>query len=194
MHIRILVFALFAAFLACTPLKVSAQHTNIGTNLLYWGTTTPNVSAEFKLSKHYTLSGTFGYNAFNFHDNADNVNPKIHHWLVMPELKRWLCRSYEKGYFGVHAFYLRYNAGGIDFPSFLSDYRYKGYGVGGGVSYGYQWAIGKRWGFEASIGVGYVYLNYRKYELGDCGEYIEHTKKHAALPTKAALSFVYYIN
>ena len=188
-----LALALTATLLMVNALSSHAQNVNVRTNLLYWCTTTPNVSAEWKLAEKLTLSGTFGYNAFDFPNNASGVNPKLHHWLVMPELKRWLCRSFERGYFGFHAFYMRFNAGGLEFPSFLSDYRYEGFGAGAGVSYGYQWALGKRWGIEASLGVGYVFLQYDKYELGSCGDNLGREQKHYALPTKAALSVVYYI-
>lgn len=31
--------------------------------------------------------------------------------------------------------------------------------------------MGKRWGLELSLDMGYVYFNHRKYEIGKCGEY-----------------------
>lgn len=192
--LKITALSLLATCFCLLPLNLKAQDVNISTNALYLATTTPNFSAEVKLSRRNTLSGTFGYNAFDFPNNAEGVNPKLHHWLVMPEFKHWFCRAFEKGYIGIHAFYMKYNAGGLEFPSFLSDYRYKGFGTGAGISYGYQWALGKRWGFEASIGVGYVFLRYHKYELGSCGENLGREQKHYVLPTKAALSFIYFIH
>lgn len=176
------------------PCHAMAQKASLSTNLLYWATTTPNITASWRLSNHYTLSATVGYNDFDFESCFDDeVNAKIHHWVVYPELKYWFCRSFDGGYLGIHAFYGEYNAGGIDFISFLKDYRYKGYATGAGISYGYQWALGRYWGLETSIGVGYVYLNYHKYECGDCGDIVAKGKRHYALPTKAAVSLVYYI-
>ena len=169
-----------------------AQHMNVGTNLLYWATTTPNARAEWLLKGHYTLSATFGYNAFNFKDDS-GANPKLHHWLVYPEVKYWFCRPFEHDYVGVHAFYGRYNAGGIGLLGFLDDCRWKGYGMGIGISYGYQWAFGKRWGIEASLGIGYAYLNYRKYESGTCGDLLAKVERHLLLPTKLSLSLLYFI-
>lgn len=133
----------------------------IKTNLLYWATTTPNVGLEWRLAPRYTLSATVGYNAFNFPNHTDAngvaVNPKLHHWLVMPEAKYWFCRVFERHYIGFHALYGQYNAGGMKFPKFLEDARYDGWAAGAGLSYGYQWALGKRWGLEASIRRG-LYL------------------------------------
>ena len=174
------------------PLGVLAQEMNIGTNLLYWATTTPNLKAEWKMSQHYTLSVTAGVNNWDFRD-SDGVYPKIYHWLAYPEVKYWFCRAFEHDYIGLHAFYGRYNAGGISFLPIIDDYRYSGYGVGAGFSYGYQWALGKRWGLELSAGLGIVYASYRKYELGDCGTLLAKGNRLTVLPTKLSLSFVYFI-
>lgn len=175
-----------------SPYKLYSQSFNVGTNLAYWATTTPNFSAEWVVSDHYTLSATFGYNSWDF-SNSSEKNPKLHHWLVSPEMKYWVCQAFERHFIGVHAFYVQYNAGGLEFPSFLSDYRYEGWGAGAGISYGYQWAFADRWGFEASLGVGYVYLNFDKYQCGCCGDLVGRGERHYVLPTKISLSILYYI-
>ncbi len=193
-YISHLVFCL--CFL-CTALSSRAQQAGIKTNLLYWATTTPNIGLEWRLAPHYTLSATVGYNAFNFPNRTDTngvaVNPKLHHWLVMPEAKYWFCRVFERHYIGFHALYGQYNAGGMKFPKFLEDARYDGWAAGAGLSYGYQWALGKRWGLEASVGVGYIYLRYDKYNCGACGDKQGNYRRHWFGPTKAAVSFIYYI-
>lgn len=175
-----------------------AQQVGIKTNTLYWTATTPNLGLEWRLAPRYTLSATFGYNAFNFPSSAGAKgaasNPKIHHWLIMPEGKYWFCRSFERGYLGVHALYGRYNAGGLKLLSFLSESRYKGWAAGGGISYGYQWAIGKRWGLEGSLGIGYLYFQYDKYNCGSCGKKLGSFHRHYFGPTKAALSIIYYVH
>ena len=111
----------------------------------------------------------------------------------MPELKYWLYRSFECGYVGLHALYLDYNAGGIGFIPFLKESRYAGWGAGAGLSYGHQWAIHKYWSVEASVGVGYVYLDYDKYRCGNCGQRLSEGTRHYVGPTKAAVSLIYYI-
>lgn len=179
------------------PFRVAAQQVGIKTNLFYWATATPNVGLEFRLAPRYTLSATVGYNAFNFANSTNSAgvaaNPKLHHWLVMPEAKYWFCRAFERHYIGLHALYGQYNAGGMKFPEFLENSRYDGWGAGVGISYGYQWAIGKRWGLEASVGAGYIYLRYGKYRCGACGKKEGDYRHHYFGPTKAALSFIYYI-
>ena len=81
----------------------------------------------------------------------------------------------------------------MKFPKFLEDARYDGWAAGAGLSYGYQWALGKRWGLEASIGAGYIYLRYYKYDCGACGDKQGNYRQHRFGPTKAAVSFIYYI-
>lgn len=184
-------------FILFFSIQVCAQKVSVRTNLLYWASSTPNVSLEWRLAPRYTLSATVGYNAFNFPNRTGSegvaTNPKLHHWLVMPETKYWFCRTFERHYIGFHALYGKYNAGGMKFPSFLSDGRYDGWGTGAGLSYGYQWALGKRWGLEASIGAGYIYLRYDKYACGACGKKAGSYRRHYFGPTKTAISIVYHI-
>lgn len=176
---------------------LAAQQAGVRTNLLYWAAATPNVALEWKLAPRYTFSASVAYNAFNFPDrtNADGLdaNPKLHHWVVVPEAKYWFCRAFERGYLGLHAIYGQYNAGGLRFPQFLDRYRYDGWGAGAGLSYGYQWAFGRRWGLEASIGAGYIFLKYDKFRCGACGDKLGRDSLHYFGPTKAAVSIVYYI-
>jgi hypothetical protein len=49
----------------------------------------------------------------------------------------------------------------------LKTHRYEGEFIGGGVSYGYQWVLSKHWNLEATLGAGYAYINYDRYQCGD---------------------------
>ena len=69
--------------------------------------------------------------------------------------------------------------------------RHQGWGTGVGLSYGYNWVLGKHWNLEATIGVGYLYLESDKYPCANCGTKVETVKKHYFGPTQAALSAVY---
>lgn len=189
---------LFLMIIGSMSSEMKAQQTSIRTNLMYWLTTTPNAGVETRIAGKSTIAVSMGYNPFKFPEpsGAENPrNPKLSHWIVVPEYKYWLCRPYEQWFFGLYGMYGKYNIGGIAWPSFLglSDSRYKGDGIGGGLSVGYQWAFGGRWGIEASLGVGYLYLNYREYECGACGEMKREARRHFVGPTKAAVSLVYYI-
>lgn len=174
-----------------------AQSVAVKTNLLYWMTSTPNIGGEVALSNHISISSIIGYNAFNFPNyykaDATLANPKLHHWLVMPEGKYWIRNTFSGNFIGIHFLGMRYNIGGLKFPKFLNEHRYEGYGIGGGISYGYQWSIARNWTLEVSIGVGYTHLNYTKYRCGNCGRKVRNHSKNYFGPDKAAVSIAYTI-
>lgn len=159
----------------------------VKTNAIYWATTTPNLGFEIGLGKRTTLDISGNYNPWTFGDNR-----KLKHWLVQPELRIWTCERFAGHFFGVHAHYAQYNAGGMGFFG-MRKYRYQGELYGGGLSYGYQWLIGKRWNMEATLGIGYARLIYDKYDCPRCGEHLGKEKKNYFGPTKVGLSFVYLI-
>ncbi len=174
-----------------------AQHVGVKTNLPYLFTATPNAGVEFTIGSRSTLSISGSYNPFRLPmqktTEGKTFRPGIRHWTVTPEYKYWFCRSFERGYLGIHALYTEFNAGGISLIRPLREYRYEGRAYGAGISYGYQWAIGRRWGLEASIGAGYLRMDYSSYECPDCGKFTGRYTRDYFGPTKATLSLIYFI-
>lgn len=183
-----LVALVFIAFSAASY----AQSTAIKTNLLYWGTTSPNLQLEFGLSKKTTLELGAGFNLFEFSDNK-----KFKHVLVQPEYRYWFCERFNGHFLGVHAHGAQFNTGGFDIPvgrlDTFKDSRYQGYLYGGGISWGYQWVLSPRWNFEASIGGGYARIHYDKYPCVTCGSKEADGKENYWGVTKGALSLIYFI-
>lgn len=183
-----LVALVFIAFSAASY----AQSTAIKTNLLYWGTTSPNLQLEFGLSKKTTLELGAGFNLFEFSDNK-----KFKHLLVQPEYRYWFCERFNGHFLGVHAHGAQFNVGGLDVPvgrlDIFKDNRYEGYLYGGGISWGYQWVLSPRWNFEASIGGGYARIHYDKYPCATCGSKEADGKENYWGVTKGALSLIYFI-
>ncbi len=180
------------------PAVTYGQKIAVKTNVLYLATSTPNIGVEFALSEKITLSLTGAYNPFNLSSNdcesCGTVQSKIKHYLVMPELKYWTSQSFQRSFFGLHGIVGHYNMAAISFIKPLKDYRYQGNAYGAGISYGYNWAIGKRWGLEASAGVGYLRIDYKKYEKEKCGEFIGNFTHDYWGPTKLGLSLIYFID
>ena len=164
---------------------------DLRTNVLYWLTTTPNVGADIRVAGRWSVGLSFGYNAFDFHD-THGTNPKIHHWLVMPEGRYWFGDGFSGHFAGVNIFGGKYNAGGISFPHFLKDKRFRGLGAGAGAFYGYRHHWTNTWAVEASVGMGYVHLDYDMYTCGACGTRIGHRRRNYPVPS-VALSVVYVI-
>ena len=166
-------------------------------NLLYDVTTTMNLGVEFKIAEKWTLDVPISYNPWTF-----SHNKKWKHILVQPESRWWACEAFSGHFFGVHAHYAFYNVGnvniGLKFPfgvnlNNLKDYRYQGWLLGAGISYGYHWVLAPRWSLEASVGAGYAYLDYDRYECAKCGDKVGSQTKHYLGPTKAAISLIYII-
>lgn len=159
----------------------------IKTNALYWATTTPNLGIELGLSKKVTLDISGNYNPWNFGDNK-----KLKHWLIQPELRYWLCERFNGHFFGLHGHYAEYNVANIKALG-LENYRYEGSLYGGGISYGYHWILNNRWSIEATVGVGYAYLDYDKYKCETCGTKLKEDTKNYWGPTKAGINIIYII-
>jgi len=181
--------------------SVYSQDYAVKSNLLYDATGSMNVGFEFGLGRKTTLDLSVNYNPWTINEGN---NRKIKHILIQPEFRYWNCGRFSRHFFGVHLHYAYYNmgAGGnwlIDgFQSIssasgdnIADYRYEGWLAGGGFSYGYHWIIANRWSLEASLGLGYAYMDYDKYECATCGDFVAKDSKHYFGPTKAGLSLIY---
>lgn len=157
------------------------------TNMLYWATTTMNIGMEAGLSKRMSLDVSANLNPWTFSNHK-----KIKHFLIQPEVRYWLCERFNGHFFGLHGHYAKFSVGGIKQLG-LRTRKYEGELYGGGISYGYQWILGKRWNLEATIGVGYAYIDYEKYSCKNCGMKIKDDTRNYFGPTKAGISFIYII-
>ncbi len=162
----------------------------IKTNLVYNAALTPNLGLELPFKKKFSIDLDVTYNIW---DRKNNV--KWRNLVIMPEFRFWPNKSMEGQFFGVHFGWAKYNIGGIKMP-YYSDafyYRYEGWAVGIGASYGYQKTIIGNLSFEATIGVGFIYTKYDKYLAPECGAYWGSFKNILIAPTKIGFSLVYII-
>ena len=169
------------------------------TNLLYGvGTLTPNFAAEFAMGRRSTLDVAVGYNPWNM-NGTDSDNRKLGHWIVQPEYRWWLCERFNGHFFGAHVFGGQFNISEHKIPLLFGEkdsqnYRYDGWMVGAGVSYGYQLMLGKAWNLEFNVGVGYGRMFYDRYESERCGELIQKdARRNYFGPTKAGITIMYLI-
>lgn len=156
-------------------------------NIAYDAVGSINLGAEFGLSPRVTLDVPFVYNPLSFSDNR-----KWKHMLVQPELRLWTCEAYNGHFFGLHAHYAYYNVGGVG-SRWMKAHRFEGWLAGAGISYGYQWLLSPRWSLEASLGLGYAYMDYDRYRCEKCGDFQTHDKMNYFGPTKVAVSLVYFL-
>ena len=174
--------------------SVNAQQVALKTNLLYDATATPNIGMEIGVGEKHSFQVFYGLHPWKFGHGEDQKYLK--HWVVNPEWRHWFCHRFNGSFVGIHAFGGQYNAANIKMPfgwwDELQDHRFKGWYVGGGVSYGYQWILNKHWNIEAALGVGAAYIDYDKYKCGTCGKKVDDGHKIYVGPTKLALSLLYF--
>ncbi len=177
--------------LPLTPLKLinvpESPRWALKTNLLFDVTTTMNLGFEVRLSRKWTMEVTGSYNPWSWPDNR-----KWKIILVQPEARLWLCDPFAGHFLGVHAHWAHYNIGNLPFGS-LRDNRYQGDLAGAGISYGYSWYLGRRWALEATIGVGYTYLWYQRFDQEVCGNCYGWEDKHYIGVSKVGISLSYLI-
>lgn len=174
---------LFIVLIISVLQKMNCQNIAVKSNVLYDLTSSLNIGGEIKCNDTYSISSIISYNPWTFADNR-----KMKHLLIQPELRKWFGDVFQGSFVGIQAHYARFNVGGI-----LSDYRFQGNLVGGGVSYGYQWMISPLWNLEASIAFGYAYLSYDKYGRKEGASLIEKAYTNYVGPTQLGFSLVYFI-
>lgn len=169
------------------------------TNLLYWGTLTPNLGVELGISPHSTLLLTGSINPWKA-KNPDTDNKMLKHWLASLEYRYWFCERFNGHFIGLHGYGGHFNISGHKIPlvfeeSNSNDYRYKGDVYGAGISYGYQFMLGKHWNLELNVGIGFGYMEYDRRDCPRC-EYSnihENQSRTFFAPTKLGISIVYII-
>ena len=169
---------------------IYCQNVSVKTNVLYDALLTPTLGAEVGISRKSSLDLMVAFAPFNY--GGDKT---YKHILVQPEYRWWFCEAFAGSFIGIHGHWGAFNEGGYKLPfnlvQSLENSRYQGQLAGAGVSYGYQWLLGKHWGLELEIGVGYAYIWYKSYECGNCGNEKGNHHKNYFGPTKAALNIIY---
>jgi hypothetical protein len=133
------------------------------TNLLFDATATMNLGVEVRVSPKSTIDFSGSYNPWSWKENR-----KWKSIVVQPEYRWWVGDPFSGHFIGMHAQWAHYNFGNLPFAD-LETNRYQGDLYGAGISYGYSWYIGKRWALEATVGLGYNYMEYEKFDCVPCG-------------------------
>ena len=91
----IIISALFAILPYASRLK--AQTIAVKSDLLTGALSSPNLSAEVKLSERFTLEAGFHYNPFSI-----GKDKYLKHWFVQPELHYWMHQPYKRSFLGIN--------------------------------------------------------------------------------------------
>lgn len=161
----------------------------IKTNILYDATATINLGAEVRTGEQTSVELAVNYNNWEFKGDR-----KWKHYLIQPEFRWWPGKTFDGHFFGAHAHWALYNVGNLPKPPFstwMNTHRYEGWLAGAGISYGYRWNFDHRWALEATVGVGYAYLDYDEFNCGRCGELLASKTTNYFGPTKAGVSLIF---
>ena len=175
----------------------SAQSLMMKSNLLYAGATlTPNLGAEIRLGDGSTLDIKSAYNPWNKKVKTSD-HKKFVHWMTQAELRYWPCRSFAGHFLGIHLIASQYDINQMNIDFIMGHdsekYRFRGYGFGAGISYGYQWLLGKNWSIEANVGIGSALLNLNRYEYDQYGDSEYPERKTYWGPTRFGINLMYFI-
>lgn len=177
--IRLIVSLVFGLGLLLSTRESKAQFYSIKTNLLEIAALgTVNADFSMMVSKKWTVNVDLACNPWTFADNM-----KLKHWTVEPGARYWFWQSYTGSFISMYGIGTRFNGG--------FGKRYDGHGFGVGVTYGYAWAVGRRWNIEAEIGVGALWSKYSVNECRTCGDVIKPSRNYLVPAPKAAVSIVY---
>lgn len=157
-----------------------AQRVALKTNLAYWATTSPNLSAEFVFNSNVSLDLGVKVNPFDF------KRFKTTCYLIQPEVRWWFGRPMAGHFVGVNAAMAQY--------SLRKDAtRHKGDAFLAGISYGYVFVLGRRWNLETNIGVGWIRARDKKWSDGEPAPNAPNSVKDLFGPTRIGVTLSYII-
>ncbi|MDR0541876.1 MAG: DUF3575 domain-containing protein [Dysgonamonadaceae bacterium] len=188
----VILFILFSPVRICSQellgfLNNATPSLTLSTNLLYDASTSLNVGLEFKMAKALTIKLPVTYNPWTFGDNR-----KIKMLYGQPEIRWWYCEPFFGHFIGLHGHYGIFNVGQVGLGN-MKNYRYEGVLYGGGLSYGYDFYLSPLWMLEATVGVGYAQMTYKRYNCETCGSLIgEEVWDYMGL-TNIGLSIIYIL-
>lgn len=163
MKIKAKIATAMAVALAFASQTAHAQNVGVKANALSFAHTALGMGAEMSLGYHWSAEL---YGVISPWKRTEDKAKK--YWAVQPEVRYWPCQAMVGHFFGVHVDGAQYNVGGaapfFGLPKSVKDARYEGWLAGGGVTYGYQWVLGRHWNAEAAVSVGYEHLRYKKFE------------------------------
>ncbi len=168
-----------------------AQDVTLNINALPVANGAIGVGVAYALNDRYTVDLSGAVRPWARGENSVNK-----YWGVKPEFRYWFCQKFNGSFLGVYGLGSQYNIGGVDMPFNMfpdvEKYRFEGWTVGGGVSYGYQFVLNDHWNLEASIGVGYSYYDYTQYRCPLlCARVLKEDNYHYWGINTASLAIVY---
>lgn len=176
---------LLLAMMLARPL--AAQNVAVKANALTWALASPDLGVELVTGERTSvgLSVTGNYMPYGVPMKAFSAQPEFRYWVAGRPLTRLFV--------GVAAM-------GTVYDMTLSQMVYRGWAVGGGLTGGYVFSLGKHWSLELSAGCGLLSYKQKQYSLGDnYDDYFPDSRTrinnygYSFAPMKLGVTFIYII-
>lgn len=159
-----------------------AQEFAVATNALdYANLGTLNLEASYAPATHWTIGAGVKYNPYTFRQRSVAINTRY-----------WPWHKYSGWWVSGSVRYQEYNTGGYKTGRKVSnELTSEGDRLGGGVSSGYSYMLGKHFNLDMGLGVWAGYDVFRSYSCPTCGYTVKTGKKFFVLPSDFLLGISY---
>jgi len=183
-----IVRVLFLLFMGVLPSY--SQHLAINNNLLF------DVAGAFSAGVEIPLTKKSSFEAYGSLRPWKRDDQSVHkHWIVQAQYRLWPCQVMNGFFYGPYIHAGEFNIGNKSFAfgllNGLKPYRYEGWLAGIGIGGGYEYPLAKHWNIGAEFGVGYTYINYKKFNCEVCGSLKDDDVYHYVGLSRLGLSLIY---
>lgn len=174
--IFVLIFATLSVCLA------GAQNFAVSTNALdYANLGTLNLDASYAPGTHWSVGAGIKYNPYTYRQRSFSLNARYWPWHKFSGW--WVAGSMR---------YQEYNTGGFKSGrKSLKEQTDEGDRIGGGLSGGYSYMLGKHFNMDFGLGLWAGYDVFRTYSCPHCGSITKTGKKFFVLPSDFTLGVSY---
>lgn len=167
------------------------RHAYLKTNILGLGLAIANVSFEVDLGKHWSFALPIYYSAWDYFTSTI----KFRNFSVQPEFRYWFSKENDRFFLGAHFGMAYYNLA-LDSKYRSQDRNGDTPALGGGMSIGYRFPLGKseRWKMEFSVGAGYYPLEYDQFLNVPNGKLSHYEKRNYLGIDQVSMSIAYMFN
>lgn len=144
--------------LADTPSETKItndHHLSLRANLLRWATLTPDLGLEWRICPSWGIAVNGSWTSWSWSDK----DRRYALWEVAPEVRYYMGEK-KAWYLGA-----MFKAGQFNYK--LSETGKQGDLMGGGITAGYQLRLNKALGLDFNLGLGYLNVDFEKYEVID---------------------------
>ena len=144
--------------LAGTPSETKItndHHLSLRANLLRWATLTPDLGLEWRICSSWGIAVNGSWTSWSWSDK----DRRYALWEVAPEVRYYMGEK-KAWYLGA-----MFKAGQFNYK--LSETGKQGDLMGGGITAGYQLRLNKALGLDFNLGLGYLNVDFEKYEVID---------------------------